>query len=188
MPVTERLLQFAEIPRFTALVVQVGISPFDSVIGGKQPSYSAVGVYTFSTASLDIIVPFLRRLVLASPVVTGATCNNQHNSRLDRPPIVLLVGELPCWDTILPILVRLELLLPVNTAAILQQSALLWVRSSPYSADGGETTLFGGYTALFYAVGTHGHSNDKAASSTTVGATTPLKCGRGEPPCSGGFI
>ena len=54
------------------LIVQVGISPFDVVLGGKQPFDSAVGVYTFSTAGLGIILPFLRRLVLSSPVVTGA--------------------------------------------------------------------------------------------------------------------
>ena len=72
LPVTERLLQFAEILRFTALTVQVGISPFDAVLGGKQPFYSAVGVHPLSTAGLGIILPFLRRLVLPSPVVTGA--------------------------------------------------------------------------------------------------------------------
>ena len=72
LPVTERLLQFAEILRFTALIVQVGISPFHAVLGGKRPFYPAVGVHTFSAAGLGIILPFSRRLVLASPVVTGA--------------------------------------------------------------------------------------------------------------------
>ena len=41
--------------------------------------------------------------------------------------------------------------------------------------------MFGGYTAHLYAVGivgTYGHSNDNAASSTTVGAIVPLKRGR----------
>ena len=35
-------------------------------------SISAAGVHTCSTAGLGIILPFLRRLVLSSPVVTGA--------------------------------------------------------------------------------------------------------------------
>ena len=65
------------------------------------------------------------RLVLSSPVVTGAILQQSHYCRLDRPSIVRSVGELPCSDAILPILVRLELPLPVDTAAILQQSALL---------------------------------------------------------------
>ena len=52
--------------------MQVGISPFDAVHGGKEPFYSAAGVHTFSTAGLGIVLPFLRRLVLSSPVVTGA--------------------------------------------------------------------------------------------------------------------
>ena len=73
LPVTERLLQFAEILRFTAVIVQEGISPFDcGTFGGKQPFYSAVGVHTFSTAGLGIILLFFRRLVLSSPVVTSA--------------------------------------------------------------------------------------------------------------------
>ena len=41
--------------------------------------------------------------------------------------------------------------------------------------------MFGGYTVHLYAVGsvgTYGHSNDNVASSTTVGATVPLWCGR----------
>ena len=65
LPVTERLLQFAEILRLTQLlIVQVGISPFDAVLVGKQPFYSAAGgVHTFSTAGLDILLPFLRRLM-----------------------------------------------------------------------------------------------------------------------------
>ena len=50
------------------LIVQVGISPFDAVLEGKQPFYSAAGVHTFSTAGLGIILPFLRRLVLSSHV------------------------------------------------------------------------------------------------------------------------
>ena len=54
------------------LLVQVGISPFDAAIWGKQPFYSAVGVHIFSTASLGVLLPFLRRLVLSSPVVTEA--------------------------------------------------------------------------------------------------------------------
>ena len=54
------------------LIVQVRISPFDAVLWGKQPFYSAAGVHTFSTAGLGIVLPFLRRLVLSSPVVTGA--------------------------------------------------------------------------------------------------------------------
>ena len=47
----------------------------------------------------------------------------------------------------------------------------------PYNVVGGETALFGGYTAHLCAagtVGTYGHTNDNAASSTTVGATVPL--------------
>ena len=55
----------------TLRLVQVGISPFDAVLGA-QPFYSAAGVHTFSTAGLGIILPFLRRLVLSSPVVIGA--------------------------------------------------------------------------------------------------------------------
>ena len=54
------------------LIVQVAIRPFDAVLRGKQPFYSAVVAQTFSTAGLGIILPFLRRLVLSSPVVTGA--------------------------------------------------------------------------------------------------------------------
>ena len=53
-------------------MVQVGITPFDGVLGGNQPFCSAAGVHTFSTAGLGIILPFLRRLVLSSPVVKGA--------------------------------------------------------------------------------------------------------------------
>ena len=152
----------------------MGISPFDAVLGGKQPFYSAVGVHTFSTAGLGILLPFLSRLVLSSPVVTGAICSNQHYCRLDRPSIVRSVGELSCSDAILPILVPLELPLPVNTAAIPQQSALLQPRSSPYSADGGETTLFGGYTAHFCAVGIFGTYGHRSEQHYCVGATVPL--------------
>ena len=54
------------------LIVQVGISPFDAVPGDKQPFHSAASVHTVSTAGLGIILPFLRRLVLSSPVVKGA--------------------------------------------------------------------------------------------------------------------
>ena len=50
LPVTERLLQFTEIPRFQLSIVQVGISPFNVVLGDKQPFYSVAGVHTFSTA------------------------------------------------------------------------------------------------------------------------------------------
>ena len=73
LPVTERLPHSSR--RYCALellTVQVGISPFDAILGDKQPFYSAAGVHTFSTAGLGIILPFLRRLVLSSPVVTGA--------------------------------------------------------------------------------------------------------------------
>ena len=42
------------------LIVQVGISPFDAVLGGKQPFYSAVGVHTFSTVGLGIMLPFFK--------------------------------------------------------------------------------------------------------------------------------
>ena len=66
---------------------------------------------------------------------------------------------------------------PVVAGAFLQQSALLQTRPPPYSAVGGETTLFGGYDSHLYAVGivgTYGDNNDNAASSTTVGATVPL--------------
>ena len=60
LPVTERLLQFAEILHFTALilVVQVGISPFDAVLGDEHPFYSAAGVHTFSAADFGFILPF----------------------------------------------------------------------------------------------------------------------------------
>ena len=112
--------------------------------------------------------------MLSSPVVTGATCSNQHYWKLDRPFIVQSVGELPSSYALLPILVRLELQLPVNTAVILQQSALLQARWSPYSADGGETTLFGGYTPYLCAVGivgTYGHSSEQ---HYCVGATIPI--------------
>ena len=34
LPVTACLLQFAEKLRFTAIIVEVGISPFDAVLGG----------------------------------------------------------------------------------------------------------------------------------------------------------
>ena len=69
LPVTERLLHFAEILRFTAFnSVQVGISPFDAVLGDKQPFYSAAGVKNFSSAVLGSRLPFLRRLVLSSHV------------------------------------------------------------------------------------------------------------------------
>ena len=94
--------------------------------------------------------------MLSLPVVTGATCSNQRYCRLDRPSIVQSVGELPCSYALLPTLVRLELRFPVNTAVRLQQSALLQARLSRCSADGGETTLFGGYAAHLCAVGIAG--------------------------------
>ena len=79
----------------------------------------------------------------------------------------------------------------VGTAAIVRHSAVLLTQLSFYSAvDVGTdifsavqalgclpTPLFGGYPAHLRAVGivgTYGHSNDNAASNTTVGATVPL--------------
>ena len=70
----------------------------------------------------------------------------------------------------MPIYVRL---VPMGTTTIMQRAVLLQARPTFYSAVGGETTVFAGYTAHLYAVGivgTYGHSNDNAASSTTVGA------------------
>ena len=61
----------------------------------------------------------------------------------DRPPIVRTVGKLPCVGVILPIFVRLVLSVPMGTAAVMQQAALLLARPSPYSAVGVRTTLFG---------------------------------------------
>ena len=74
----------------TLQLVQVGISPFGAVLGA-QPFYSAAGVHTFSTAGLGIILPFLRRLVLSSPVVTGAIL--QQSALLQaRPSLYSAVG------------------------------------------------------------------------------------------------
>ena len=129
LPVTKRLLVRGDTAPHSCNGARGDQPVWCGSFGDKQLFFSAVGVHTFSTAGLGIIIPFLGRLVLSSPVVT---------------------------------------------AMILQQSALLQARSSPYSADGGETTLFGGYSAHRRAVGTYGHSDDNAASSTTVGATTPL--------------
>ena len=104
------------------LIKQVGISPFDAVLGSKHPFYLAAGVHTVSTAGLCTILPLLGR---RHPWSQDQSCSNQHYCRLDRPSIVRSVGNLPCSDAILPILVRLELQLPVNTAPIQQQSTLL---------------------------------------------------------------
>ena len=79
------------------------------------------------------------------------------------------MGELPCSDAILPILVRLELPLRVNTAVILQQSALLQARSPPYSAVGGETTFFKGCTDLVRRLA-HAQPSTVLPPYTTVGA------------------
>ena len=71
--------------------MQAGISPFDAVLGGKQPFYSAVGLHTFSTAGLGIILAFLMRLVLSLPVVTGAIL--QQSALLQaRPSLYSAVG------------------------------------------------------------------------------------------------
>ena len=59
------------------------------------------------------------------------------------------MGELRYLDAILPILVRLELPLPVNTAAILQRAALLWARPPPYTAVGGGTACSGVILPIF---------------------------------------
>ena len=73
LPLTERLLQFAEILRFTAALVQEGISPFDAVPLGANSLSIQLWAYTiFSTPSLGIILPFSRQLVLSLPVVTAA--------------------------------------------------------------------------------------------------------------------
>ena len=72
LPVTDVHYSSRRYCALELLIVQVGISPFDAVLGGKQLFYSAAGVQTFSTAGLGIILLFLRRLVLSSPVVTGA--------------------------------------------------------------------------------------------------------------------
>ena len=46
LPVTDRVLQFAEILRFTALIVQVGISPFDAVPLGANSLSIRLWAYT----------------------------------------------------------------------------------------------------------------------------------------------
>ena len=71
------------------------------------------------------------------------------------------VGKLPCSGIILPIFVRL---VPMGTATIMQRAALLQARPPPYSAVGGESTLFGGYTTHLCAIGiisTYGHSSEQ---------------------------
>ena len=107
------------------LIVQVGISPFDAVLGDKQPSIRLQAHTPFVQLVLVLYYPFEGGWCCRHPWAQEQSCSNQHYCRLDRPSIVRSAGELPCSDAILRILVRLELPLPVNTAAILQQSALL---------------------------------------------------------------
>ena len=71
--------------------MQVGISPFNGALGGNQPFYSAVGVHTFSTAGIGVILPFLRQLVLSSPVVKGAILQQSALVQA-RPSLYSVVG------------------------------------------------------------------------------------------------
>ena len=96
------------------LIVQVGISPFDAILGGKQPFYSAAGVHTFSTAGLGITLP-------VGVIVTRSHKNNLAAiSTIVGSTVPLLCGR---WGNCL--VWTLYYPLPVNTAAILQQPALL---------------------------------------------------------------
>ena len=144
---------------------------------GENSVSTRLRTYTpFLQLVLVLYYPFKGGWCCRHPRTQEKYCFNHHYCRPDRPSIVRSVGELPCSDSTLHILVRLELPFPVNTASTLQQSVLLYAWSSPYSADGGETALFAGYTAHVRTVGfvgTYGQSNDNAASSTTVGATVP---------------
>ena len=82
--------------------------------------------YTLSVRLVLVLYyPFKGGWCCRHPWSQEQSCNNQHYCRLDRPSVVRSVGELRCSDVIIPILVRLKLPLPDNTAAILLQSALL---------------------------------------------------------------
>ena len=59
LPVTERLLQFAEILRFTAVIVQEGIRPFDAVPLGANSLSIRLWTYTpFLQLVLVLYYPF----------------------------------------------------------------------------------------------------------------------------------
>ena len=127
LPMTERLLQFAEILCLTQLlIVKVVISRFNVALGANSPSIPLLAYASFLQLVLVLFYHFKGVWCCRHPWTQEQFCSNQHYCRRDRPLIVRTVGKRPCSDAILPTLVRLESPLHVNTSsAILQQSALL---------------------------------------------------------------